>query len=168
MSFHEDFSRNRAWRQGPGVPDGTDSEAALLGSPRLDRKERVVDYMEFDKALDFVKQHQPNPLERSRAVQNLCTKVAEQCFDTRTAVKFFTAIGTPLDTYHGVDGFFEQGGRVATIDVSLREKEITKADVLIHMTLDDAGVVHVSDAEMEHAAKRIADILNAPANRMAA
>lgn len=87
--------------------------------------------------------------------------------DTRTPVRFYTAVGTPLDVYHGVDAFFEQGGRIATVDVSLREKEMGKADVLLHVAMDDEGKVSLSEAEMKYAAHRIAEVLNR-ANRLAA
>ncbi len=46
------------------------------------------------------------------------------------------------------------------IDVSLREKETCKADVLLVASLDDEGKVAVSEQEMTHAASKIAEILN--------
>lgn len=167
MSLQESFSHERAWRRGPGIPAGADAESAIFGSPRISREERNKGYIPFDRAVDFVKEHQPNPLERSRTVSALRAKIAKLCLDTRTPVRFYTAIGTPLDVYHGVDAFFEQGGRIVTVDVSLREKEIGKADVLLHATMDNEGKVAVPEAEIEHAARRIADLLN-QANRLAA
>jgi hypothetical protein len=167
MSLQEQFSHERAWRKGPGIASGADVESALFGSPRIPREERVDGYLPFAKALDFVKQHQPGPLERSKTVKDLRSKIAELCMDTKTPVRFFTATGTPLDVYHGVDAFFEQGGRIATVDVSLREKEITKADVLLHASMDEEGKVSVSEEEMSYVAQRIADVLNR-ANRLAA
>ncbi len=116
MSLHEDFSNERAWRKGPGIPAGSDVESALFGSPIVFHKERKEEYIPFEQAIDFTKKHQPNPLERSRAVKDLRAKVVALCDDTTTPVKFFTAIGTPLDIYHGVDALFEQGGRIATVD----------------------------------------------------
>lgn len=168
MSLQESFSNERAWRKGPGIPAGSDAEFALFGSPRVPSRERIDGYIPFGQALEFVKQHQPNPLERSRAVRDLRAKVAESCLDTRTPVRFFTAVGTPLDIYHGVDAFFEQGGRIATVDVSLREKEYGKADVLLLATLDEEGKVSISDAEMQQAARKIANVLNKAVNKQAA
>lgn len=167
MSLQEQFSRERAWRKGPGIAAGNDVESALFGSPRIPREEKVDGYLPFEKAIDLVKQYQPGPLERSKTVKDLRSKIAELCMDTRTPVRFYTATGSPLDIYHGVDAFFEQGGRVATVDVSLREKEITKADVLLHATMSEEGKVMVSDEEMAYVAQKVAEVLNR-ANRLAA
>lgn len=168
MSLQEQFSHERAWRKGPGIAAGSDVESALLGTPNIPREKRHDGYLSFDKAVDFVKEYQPNPLERSRAMKELRHKVAALCTDDRTPVKFFTAIGTPLDVYHGVDAFFEQGGRVATMDISLRAKEIGKADVLVQASLDANGNVAISDEEMTRAADKIAAVLNGNADRLAA
>lgn len=54
------------------------------------------------------------------------------------AVRCFTAIGTPLDYFHGVDGFFEFHGTVVTIDVTHNpHKDTGKADLIVHP--DDLG-----------------------------
>lgn len=157
---HEHFSNEQGWQKGPGIPAGSDIEAALLGLPVVSRRDRKEEYVPFAQAVDFVKQHQPHSLERSRTIRDLRSRVADLCQDSTTPVRFFTAIGTPLDTYHGVDAFFEQGGRIATVDVSLREKDTHKADVLLFATFDDEGRVSVSEEEIIGAARKIADILN--------
>jgi hypothetical protein len=45
-------------------------------------------------------------------------------------LQFFCAIGTALDWYHGVDGFFEIDGFLVTIDLVYSEKQQAKADIL--------------------------------------
>lgn len=116
--------------------------------------------MPFGKALEFAKAHQPNPLERSRPLRDLRAKVTGLCTDKTEPVKFITAVGTPLDTHHGADGLFEQNGRIATVDISLREKEIHKASVLIVAILSEEGDVNIGDDELEQAAQKIAARLN--------
>jgi hypothetical protein len=161
MSLQERFSNEQAWRSGPGIARGSDVEHALLGKADLSRGEKDDAYMPMAQAIEFVKKHQPNSLERSRVVKDLRAKVVALCGDTGTPVKFFTGVGTPLDTYHGIDAFFEQGGRIATIDISLREKESYKADVLLLATFADDGRAIVSDQELTSAAHIIAEKLNA-------
>jgi len=53
-------------------------------------------------------------------------------------IEFFSALETPLDNYHGVDGFFvfwknskKNICRFATIDVSLRQKVSFRANFLV-------------------------------------
>ncbi|OHB18476.1 MAG: hypothetical protein A2854_04315 [Parcubacteria group bacterium RIFCSPHIGHO2_01_FULL_56_18] len=162
MSLQEDFSKERGWRKTPDtIAYGSDVERALFGNASLARGEKDAGYMPFEQALEFAKKHQPNLLARSRTVKDLRMKVAALCSDTTVPVKFFTAVGTPLDTFHGVDAFFEQGGRIATIDVSLREKEAVKADVLLLASFGKEGEAVVSEEEVLSAARKIAERLNA-------
>jgi hypothetical protein len=57
-------------------------------------------------------------------------------------VKFFSAVGTPLDHFHGVDAWVEfdsgRGGpRMVTLDVTLNtEKETHKADIIVQKVPD--------------------------------
>lgn len=160
MSLHERFTNERAWSKGPGIPEGQDLERALLGRAVVDARERPEGYLSFKDALDYARKHQPSPFERSKTVKELRAKVALYCDDKNEAVKFYTAVGTPLDIYHGVDAFFEQGRRIATLDVSMRDKEEYKADVLVRAALDDDGIVAVNESELQDAASKIAAVLN--------
>lgn len=65
-------------------------------------------------------------------------------------------MGTPLDVFHGVDAFFEQGRRRVTLDVTMREKEIAKADVIMHVGMDDDGRIVIDPAEMQRVAEAVA------------
>jgi hypothetical protein len=169
MSLHERISHENAWRksnEAPTIAEGTDLEQALLGKPSVQSEE--VEYMSFQEAADFVKEHQQNLPGRSRALRELRNEVAADCKDKTKPVKFFTAVGTSLDIYHGVDGFFEQDGRIATLDVSMREKESYKADVLLVASLDEEGNIVVDDEEIKHVAAKIAAKIDASPEQRAA
>ena len=167
MSLQENFLNDR-WRKTPdNMAYGSDVERALFGSPTIG-KEKNEEYMPFEQAVEFVKQHQPDPMKRSRMVKDLRTRIADLCTDATVPVKFFTAIGTPLDVYHGVDAFFQQGEHIVTVDISLREKESQKADVLLIASFDKAGNAVVSEGEMLGAASQIAAKFNEKLHRRAA
>lgn len=168
MGLHEKFSQEHAWRKGPGIADGADIEQAVLGMPIIPLKERKDDYMPYAEAVEYVKKYQPNALSRSRIVRDLRMRVADLCVDTDVPVKFFTAVGTPLDIYHGVDAFFEQGGKLVTLDISLRDKDEYKASVLLRVDFDSEGRPIAAADEMSRVAKVIAEKFNADIRRKAA
>ena len=155
-----------AWK-GPGIKDGVDLERGLLGKSTVGQGEHL-EYMSFKDAVTFAREHQPDIFKRSQAIKNLRNRVALYCDDKDEPVKFFTAVGTPLDIYHGVDAFFEQDGRIATVDVSMREKETYKADVLLVASLDTEGEIVISESEMKSVAGKVAQILDAGRHKKAA
>ncbi len=70
-------------------------------------------YLRFRTALELVKQFQPGdptnpqkPFSREIriALQDLLRLETPEDYDR---IKFYTAVGTPLDTFHGVDAFVE-------------------------------------------------------------
>lgn len=159
MGLQERIHTENAWRKGPGISDGMDVEHALLGS--VQEQKNDGEYIPFAEAVAKAKEKQPNPFDRSKIIKDLRLKIAERCLDKEEAVKFYTAVGTALDVYHGVDAFFEQGGRRVTVDVSMREKESYKADVLLIVDMDEEGNVVVSPDEIEQVSKDIARRLTA-------
>jgi hypothetical protein len=170
MGLHERFGNERAWRKRPdSFPEGKDIERAAFGIPPIKNKDRLDTYQPFNEALQYVHEHQPSPLERrSHSIKNLRSKIASLCHNEFEPVKFYTAVDTPLDTYHGVDGFFEQGHRIVTVDISMREKEAFKADVLLIASLDEDGRVVIDEREMDRVAHEVADRLNQGHMRRAA
>ena len=67
----------------------------------------------------------------------------------------FTSIGTPLDSFHGIDGWFEFRGRVLTMDVTTNEqKDSYKADMIIHPR-------DIEDDNLKDTARLMANILAA-------
>lgn len=156
------FSDKGAWEKGPRIAEGKDMERAALGVPK-----NVGDgsYMEFKEAVDFIKnQDQPLPFDRPRIAKELRKYVAELCAKNPSGndsepVRFYTAINSPLDTYHGVDAFFEQGNRRVTLDITMHAKDNFKADVVLIASLDEEGIPVVDDVEFERVANEIAEKL---------
>jgi hypothetical protein len=73
-------------------------------------------------------------------------------------LKFYTALGTPVDTLYGVDAFVEYGGLRFTLDITMDREKIegrkkSKADYLIALeNIDRDGnytLISMSDAEAE-------------------
>lgn len=169
MGLHERFNSERAWsKKQPGIAAGSDIEKAAFGLPITYTKEKKDEYMPYGAAIDFAKDHQPNPLTRPKTVKELRGKIVALCSDTTNPLKFYTAVGTPLDTYHGIDAFFELGGCVVTLDVSGREKELFKADVLLFAQLNDAGELVIEKDEMDRVAREVATLFNRESRRKAA
>ncbi len=168
MGLHEQFSQEKAWRRGPGIQDGADIERSVLGAAKIKPAERMDTYIPFAEAIEYVKKHQPDGLHRSKIIRDLRSKIAAFCTDVEHPVKFYTAVGTPLDTYHGVDAFFEQGNIIVTVDVSLREKIKQKADVLLLVAFDKEGRPTISSGDLERVASQIANNLNRRSQRKVA
>lgn len=110
--------------------------AALRASAKPDG------YIPFRAALMLAKQFQPldptNP--QKEFSRELRLEVIDQLKldpDAYDRVRCYTAVGTPLDVLHGVDGFIEvmdPDGRTlrrVTFDLSLRDKGGQKADLLV-------------------------------------
>lgn len=106
-------------------------------------------YMKWEDARSFAQQNQPwedpeNP--DCPIARHLLHNVREKLGGK---VLFFTAIGTPFDVYHGVDGWFEFRGKIVTIDVTKNPFKVScKADVLLkdeHLGSDDFIVPEIAD-----------------------
>jgi len=46
-------------------------------------------------------------------------------------VALYTAVGSPLDRFHGIDAFFEFHGTIVSIDLTVGRKGSHKADLVI-------------------------------------
>lgn len=91
----------------------------------------------------------------------LYSRVKDLVSDEREPLKFFTTVETPLDVYHGVDAFFTQGKTsVATIDISMKEKDVFKSDVVLVVRFDNTGKPSAKPEEIQAAAQAIARKLN--------
>jgi len=112
-------------------------------------------YMTFKKAMEAVKLGQPgDPTDpEQRTANDLHALVCEELgLEDYSKLQFFTAVESPLDYYHGVDGWFEFSGKVVTIDVTLNpKKELPKADIII-LGEDDG----ISRETLSLSAKKIA------------
>jgi len=68
----------------------------------------------------------------SRVANDLHANVAEELgIDDYDKLEFYPAVGSNFDIFHGVDCFFVYEGKVVTIDLSIRNKQTFKADLLI-------------------------------------
>jgi len=91
-------------------------------------------YLNFEDSIDYVKNNQPANWLLSdpapRFVADLFATVADKLhLEDWNDLKLYTALGTPLDYFHGTDAFFEYDGIRITLDVSInRGKGTCKAD----------------------------------------
>jgi len=68
----------------------------------------------------------------SKIANDLHAHVADELgIDNYDELEFYPAVGSNFDVFHGVDCFFVYQGKVVTIDLSTRNKESFKADLLI-------------------------------------
>lgn len=100
--------------------------------------DNIREYMGYKESLDWVREHQPkkdykNPETLdSGQLSQLKSAVSSKLPNVDEVLKFYTAIGSSLDRFHGVDGFFELGDHIVTVDLTLDpDKVIAKADVVI-------------------------------------
>jgi hypothetical protein len=163
MGLRARFQEEKAWNKEPGISDGDDAERALFGSVEA-AASRTDGYVGYHDAVTIAKLNQPDVLKRSKLIKDLRAKVAELCQDTSEPVKFYTAVGSPLDIYHGVDAFFEQAGRRVTLDVSLREKDRHKADVLVNVGFKKDGALELPMSEFMRVADEVARRLSQSRN----
>jgi hypothetical protein len=124
--------------------------SVILGAYEKDK----VPYLPFWKAVELVKKLQPsdptNPAKgflkdlRLEVIDTLLNFSSEKIKENpkiknfqvnlgsdEDRVKIFTAVGSPLDIYHGVDGFIEFEGKngkkqIVTFDVSLDKLKMNK------------------------------------------
>lgn len=86
-------------------------------------------YMRFKEALQLIKRHQPE--QPTRTMSKLRTLVARELDVVRGEVGLFTAVGSPLDVFHGTDAVAMFDGKVVTIDATLNpNKDSHKADII--------------------------------------
>lgn len=92
-------------------------------------------YVSFRQSLWLVKQNQPwDPTDPStKEGEDLHCQVALALgIEDFSELSLFTAIGTPLDVFHGIDAVFEWQGRVVTIDLTTNpHKDSYKADLIL-------------------------------------
>lgn len=95
-------------------------------------------YINFKDAMNIVEECQPgNPEAPSAFFAGALRKEISNLFGEEYKVQFFTAVGSHLDTKHGVDAFIKlldkEGKELAytTLDISGQDKGSAKADQLI-------------------------------------
>ena len=114
-------------------------EQEVLGPCRLSWN---GDYTPFRESLRLVEKGQsgdPSDPE-SPTMNDLHALIAIALeIEDWSELRFYTALGSPLDQWHGIDGFFVFRGKRVTIDLTINpEKDGTKADLVVHQSeLDD-------------------------------
>jgi len=113
---------------------GQEVEEAVLGHALVKGKH----YLPFRKSMRVVMAHQPwDPSDPgTRFTNDLHASVALALgLEEWSELKFFTAIGSQLDWFHGVDCFFSLRGEIVTIDVTIDPRKLTaKADVVLNVS----------------------------------
>lgn len=106
-------------------------------------------YMKYWDAVQEVMDHQAqNPVrpmgETSRFYDAVASELRNRGLNP-AQLKVYSAVGSTLDRYHGVDGFFAFQGIVVTVDCTISpHKDETKARVLV--TAEDAFAGYPSAA----------------------
>ncbi|MBI4714269.1 hypothetical protein HY771_03755 [Candidatus Uhrbacteria bacterium] len=124
-------------------------------------------FVAYKTALDLVRKHtdqdpvnpiQPFAKELRIAVIDALSLETEEQMDR---LKFYTAVGTAADIFHGIDGWFEytddDGNKIiVTLDVTTNpKKETWKADVIIQEVADPSEDENRFIADAERYAKEI-------------
>lgn len=101
-------------------------------------------YINFKDAMQIVEKCQPgNPEAPSAVFAGALRKEIANILGGEYRVKFFTAVGSHLDTKHGVDAFIKvynqenQELNQVTIDISTSDKGFTKANLLIVISQEE-------------------------------
>lgn len=152
--------------------DDAEYNAALERVKKPSRSPQFPYYVEYSDAMALVRNFQPidkTDPERKRFspsnpktpfTKDLRLEIVEFLgFSDEEAegVKIFTAVGTPLDAFHGVDAVVEIEGIPVTLDATLRtedQKGVGKVDVV-----DYGEIPNADDSEEEQAYfARVAEI----------
>jgi hypothetical protein len=108
-------------------------EAEILGECLV---EWDGSYCSFRKSMWMVKNNQPSdPSDPGpKLINDLHAHIAlELELMDWSVLRFYTAVGSPLDECHMIDGFFEYCGQVVTMDLTLNcHKDEARADLVIH------------------------------------
>jgi len=151
-----------------GGPMGKLVENNMLGGIR---KTEETEYQKFDDSIEFVKKNQiGEPSDPSAWFANdLHATIANEIgLEDYSQLKFYTAVGSPLDKYHSIDGFFElqldpknNPNDVARVTVDLTtnpNKDKYRADLVILVPHDG---LDPKDEDYKEALQKHADEITA-------
>ncbi len=140
-----------SWR--PTCPTGTEVEEEVIGHALVRWNGQ---YVPFTRALQVIKTHQPwdpsNPEPKFASELRKAVAKELRLSDSRE-LKFYTAVGSPLDYFHGIDCFFCFEGKIVTIDLTINPtKQVAKADLVVNCSYRDAAIAFAAP----EVAKRLA------------
>ena len=141
-----------------GTKDGEDVERSVLSVSRAGKSKQEAMYMSYKDAVSHAKKNQPSEFkpETQKFANGIYEALKHQGLPEGVPVKFYTAVGTPLDIYHGTDALFEIAGQDITIDVTINpEKVEAKADVVVQLAFNDEGGIDYGEGGFEYVAKEI-------------
>ena len=119
-------------------------EWCLLGSCKATIGYQEAQYLDFKKSLEWVKNNQksdPTGKPEKAFAQAIKRGIAKKLGVLYHEVRYYSAIGSALDIFHGIDAFVEYGGKIVTIDVTKEShKTYRKANILITKDIYEAGV----------------------------
>ncbi len=114
-------------------------------------------YTTREKAMARVRNSQPeswDPTDPEPDIANnlhayICIKLG---LEEWSEVAFYSAVGSPLDRWYGIDAFFQFRGEVVTIDLTTNPKKRQyKADLIVHPYM-------VERSELEQLGQQIAHL----------
>ncbi|MBU0612384.1 hypothetical protein KKB10_00045 [Patescibacteria group bacterium] len=127
-------------------------ENEMLGTAQLERGKHAraqIEYQPYQQAIKTVREGQPgDPSDpEARFANDLHATIAEILkLENYSQLKFFTAVGSTLDRFHGVDGFFElqadpsssESTIIVTLDITMNPQkgDQYKADHIIEIPTD--------------------------------
>lgn len=115
--------------------------------------ETLTCHLPYRTAMARVRMNQPQGWNvsdpSSKCMNNLHTFIAETLELTDySELQLFTAVGSPLDFFHGIDAFFEFQGKIVTIDVTKNPKKFEgKADFILQESVLEDEIVLQTIAE---------------------
>jgi hypothetical protein len=117
---------------------GKEVEAEVLGTARVKWDGKFVPFMKSVKLAATSQPTQVTPF-----AQKLHALVAKQLGVAPTDVRYYTAVDSPLDFYHGVDCWFEFKGKAVTVDVTIDPAKLEgKADVILNVSDEAFALQH--------------------------
>ncbi len=123
-------------------------------------------YLPFNKSIELIKKfyaqdpHNPAKPVAKDLFQALLKKLK---LENPQEFRFYSAIDTPLDTFHGIDGFFECGDIRLAIDLTANprkedEEDNLSVDFVLHQMPDKKNDEYLYGESLEEAANVLAKI----------
>lgn len=123
-------------------------------------------YLPFNKSIELIKKfytqdpHNPSKPVAKDLFQALLKKLK---IENPQQLSFYSAIDTPLDTFHGIDGFFECGDIRLAIDLTANprkedEEDNPSVDFILHRLSDKKDDEYLYNEGLEEAVNALIKI----------
>ncbi len=139
------------------------AEKELIGSSGFEKNKEHFEYIPRRQAFEVVKSMQkfdstdPDP-DFANAVHAL---IFEELGLSAENLHFYSAVGSPLDLFHGVDAWFElDNGKRVTIDLTMNpNKDEYKADIVFLVPTDGLDRKVDNNQFMEYSKKLAQEVI---------